>query len=152
MRELAAAIITLTLIIFALWAMQRFEDRRLRALAASRRPWSYSEFQSHFHSVAITDAELRTIVRFIQEWLSETKHFPVESSDEIGAVYGIIDDDLDEMVIKVVRKCGRKLPGQAALDTMEPIRTVGDLVRFVASCPMRATTNSVAQSGPASNG
>jgi hypothetical protein len=61
--------------------------------------------------------------------------FPVRADDDIGRVYGMVDEDLEEAVLGVVAACGRWLPPGEELRRIGPVVTVGDFVRFVQSCP-----------------
>jgi hypothetical protein len=63
--------------------------------------------------------------------------FVPHPDDDLLEVYGIADEDLDDLVLKLLKKCDCRIPVPDETRDMEPVRTAGDLVRFISE--MRAS-------------
>lgn len=115
-----------------LWT--RYSDRKL---AAARTGEGFNEFAAHFAGEGIPLFRLREVYAHFQEWMS-VDDFPVRADDDCSDVYGMCAEDLDDAAKDLARTWGVKLPEQSELKHMPPVRTVGDLVRFLARCSPRA--------------
>src|SRR5262245_21724174 len=82
----------------------------LRRLATSRIGENYDTFCSSFGTNEIPEDVLRAVYKTFQEWCSGlVAEFPVRAADDIGGIYGMVDEDLDDAVMEVLAECGRKL-------------------------------------------
>jgi hypothetical protein len=50
---------------------------------------------------------------------------------DLYRAFGIVDDELDQVVVEVAEKAGLQLPGAAETAGMPPVRTVKDLLLFL---------------------
>jgi hypothetical protein len=60
--------------------------------------------------------------------------FPVRPQDDIAKIYGIVDEDLDDLVLEVAEANNLVVPTEPD-EEQEPIATVEDLIRVIASFP-----------------
>jgi hypothetical protein len=115
-----------------------------RRLAASRSGENFATFRSSFEADEATPDVLWAVYAAFQRWCSDAvTEFPVRDTDDIGAIYGMVDDDLDDAVLEVLADCGRKLPFDEQLRRMRPIITVRDFALFVAACPEKDGSESL---------
>lgn len=68
---------------------------------------------------------------YLQDWMSR-KDFLVTPGDRIYNVYGIVDEDLDDLVIAVADANNLILPKDTSYWST-PVVTVEDLIRFIYS-------------------
>ncbi len=113
---------------------------RTRRIAASRPGENFDTFHSSFAADDIPTEILHAVYAEFQKWCSGVVAFPVRAADDIGRIYGMVDEDLDDAVIEVVAKLGRQLPSAETLRKVQPVITVRDFVLFVAACPVRRTS------------
>jgi hypothetical protein len=112
---------------------------RTRRIAASRSGESFHTFRVSFDQDDAPPEVLRAVYAKLQEWcLDAVAAFPVGPDDDVGRVYGMVDEDLDDVVLEVLATCGRRLPAEERVRRMQPVVTVRDFVRFVARCPKAA--------------
>lgn len=58
--------------------------------------------------------------------------FVPATCDDLLEVYGLADEDLDDdLVLPLLTQMACKIPTPAETSSMRPVRTVGDLVRFL---------------------
>lgn len=60
--------------------------------------------------------------------------FKPHPADELCRVYGLVDEDLDDLVLELLENCNRGRPRQNDLLGREPIKNVKDLVYFISDC------------------
>jgi hypothetical protein len=128
--------ITALMVVFTIW-----DYIGTRRLAASRPGENFDTFRSSFGTDEVPEVVLRAVYAKFQEWESRwVREFPVRAEDDIAGVYGIVDEDLDDLVKQLLAECGRQLPPETVFRHLGPviINTVGDLARFVALCPQAA--------------
>jgi hypothetical protein len=90
-------------------------------------------FLRHFDARGVPPEVSSTLHRHLQRWMRDSaSSFPVRPGDDLATVHGIEPEDVESTVDLLLAECGRHR--DPALDT-ERIRTVEDLVLFVASCP-----------------
>lgn len=106
---------------------------RQRRLAQVREGQGFNEFAAYFEGEGIPLYRLRDVFIYFQDWQT-VKDFPVSAEDDIGDVYGICDEDLDDAVEDLAKAWRVKLPDPAEARRLPPVRTVADLVRFLAGC------------------
>jgi hypothetical protein len=75
----------------------------------------------------------RDIYAYLRDWMGN-QNFPVERSDKLYETYGIVDEDLDDLVVFVAKSNELKLPSDVSYWT-SPVNTVDDLVSFIATFP-----------------
>ena len=109
---------------------------RTRRLAASRPGENFDSFCASFESGKVPPEVLRAVNATFQEWCSDTvPAFPVRADDDIGRIYGMVDEDLDDAVMDTLAACGRQLPVEEQLRRMQPVHTVRDFACLIAACP-----------------
>ena len=69
--------------------------------------------------------------------LMNVKDFPVRRQDNIGDIYGIYDEDLDDLIVEIAEANDFEIPSNTDY-WQEPIATVEDLIKFVASFPRKS--------------
>ncbi len=123
------------------------ERHRTRRIAAGRVGETFDTFVAGFSSGDAPPEVLRAVYAQLQDWCSDAVDaFPVRAEDNLRRVYGLIEEDLDDQVLAVVARCGRRLAPAERLRDITPVETVRDFVRFVAACP------EVAEPGAAADG
>ncbi len=63
------------------------------------------------------------------------KEFPVRPADTIDGIYGIVDEDVEDMVKDVLKEANRRMPNEGEIKFPVSLETVEDVVNFVAHCP-----------------
>ncbi len=121
----------------ALFVLLMVWDRiRIRRIAASRPGENFDTFHSSFAADDIPPEILEAVyAKFQKSCSGVVAAFPVRPADDIGRIYGMIDEDLDDAMIEVVAELDRQLPPTEILRKMQPVITVRDFVLFVAACP-----------------
>lgn len=111
----------------------------VQRLAAGRRGENYDSFSAAFTGTEVPDEVLRAAYAEFQLWnRGAVEKFPVRAADDIAAIYRMENEDVNAVVMKVLAECGRRLPTPTDPnrdDAPVAIRTVSDLVHFVATCP-----------------
>lgn len=59
--------------------------------------------------------------------------FKPKPDDDLLWVFGLADEDLDELVLHLLRHFGCRVPDPTETEGMRPVRTVSDMILFVAS-------------------
>ena len=109
---------------------------RTQRMAAARTGESFETFRDAFGEEDVAPQVLRTVYATFQTWWPHSvAAFPVRADDDLGHIYGIAGEDLDDAVMDAVAACGRRLPPDEQLRGMRPIVTVRDLACFVFGCP-----------------
>jgi hypothetical protein len=85
--------------------------------------------------VELGDALLETVKKRLRDWTG-SKDLKVTPNDRLYEKYGIVDEDLDELVIDVARSHNLELPGSTDY-WKEPVLTVADLINFVSTFKAR---------------
>lgn len=105
---------------------------RTKRLAQKRRGIGFDDFAAYFAGERIPRDKLYVVYEYLQGEQS-VKDFPVLATDDLCKVYGICEEDLDDAAINLATKWHVTLP--AEFEGVEPVRTVADLVRLLASLP-----------------
>ncbi len=109
---------------------------RIRRIAASRPGENFDTFHSSFAADDIPAEILHAVYAEFQKSCSgAVAAFPVHAADDIGRIYGMVDEDLEYAVSEVVEELGRQFPPDEMLRKMQPAITVRDFVLFVVACP-----------------
>ncbi len=86
------------------------------------------EFVSAAAAIGVDQAVARTFYDVIT---SSFRVKGLELDADLSKRYGIVDDELDDVVMTGAKRLGRVLPTPAQTRGMPPVRTVADLLRFV---------------------
>jgi hypothetical protein len=91
-------------VLLALWSRVRYTrlGQRRRAIGSS-----YESFRSELGS-RVSGEVCRTVYDFFYDITG--KRMPVQASDDLGDVYGIVDDDLIDELRDLAGKCGVAAP------------------------------------------
>ena len=65
------------------------------------------------------------------------KNLRLRPEDDLYQVFGIVEEDLDDAVVELARRCGRKDPTTDSLRGLGTVRSVGDLARIISKLPPR---------------
>ncbi len=119
----------LVLAVIAMYAAATISGRMyLRRLKRQREELSLEDFVASFP--AGTDAD---VLRSTYDYLQSLTHgvmLPVSASDDLGEVYGIVDEDVWDELKEMAKKCGRRLPTE---EEASRVVTVRDAVLLLAS-------------------
>lgn len=109
---------------------------RVQRIAALRIGKGFENFCEYFSNRDVPIEVLSIVYKQFQELQSDVvPNFPVQATDNIGSIYGIVNEDFNDIVIEILNKCGRTLPSVEVLEKMRPVVTVEDLVLSVIDCP-----------------
>lgn len=59
--------------------------------------------------------------------------FRPKPEDDLLRVFGLADEDLDDLILAILEQAGARVPGPAETLAMGPIENVEDLIQFVAT-------------------
>ena len=90
------------------------------------------DFVEGFVKEGISETLVIDVYQYLQNWMS-FKDFPVRAQDNLGVIYGIVDEDLDDLIKEIAEANNLKVP--VSVDYWQPVITVKDLIRFTASFP-----------------
>jgi len=68
--------------------------------------------------------------------------FTPAAEDELLHLWGLAEEDLDDLVLEAMRRSGCRIPTPRETDRMPALTTVADLVRFVARFAPASTDSS----------
>lgn len=116
-------------------------DLRNRRIAYSRRGEGYEDFRRHFAGQGIEEPITSSVYHYFEDWMQSAlaKEFPVQPADMIDDIYGIVDEDVEDMLKDVLEKANRRLPNENEMKPPVDLQTVGDVVEFVAQCPKQVS-------------
>jgi hypothetical protein len=84
-----------------------------------------------FDATDVPDDVALAIHHHLEHWMADSgRAFSVGARDALS-IYGIAPEDVDDTLGLLLAKCGRR----ARAEPRPPLRTVEELVRYVASCP-----------------
>jgi len=127
---LAAVVIAAWLVAAALSVSRH--TSRLRRIARERAGESFEQFREHFPDLSFE--ELRSLYEYLQRALA-FRGFPLRADDNLAAMFGLSEVDLQDFAAEAVARAGRVWPTAANFSRSVLMETVGDLVRFVLACP-----------------
>ncbi len=108
---------------------------RSRSIARNRSGDSFQTFRSEFSNDDASEEVILAVYMVFQDWESDAVvDFPVRANDDIGKIYGMVDEDLDDAVLDVIKRLNRHAPSPGEVCNMRPVTTVRDFVLFVDSC------------------
>lgn len=99
-----------------------------RVLRLERAGRDYSTFSEHFRGAA-PEVVLGGVYGELQKWAG-CSDFPVEPGDDLGEVYGIVDEDVWDELKELAKKCKRRPPTE---EEASRVVTVRDAVLLLAS-------------------
>lgn len=117
---------------------QPFYGRQKR-LSKSRKANSKKEFFESFERVGIEKEAASLVWNALMNEAVFDGFLPAPD-DDLLYTYGIVDDDLDELVIELLNQYKCKLPLSSDIEKMSPVRTVYDLVCFLSEIKKRNMT------------
>jgi hypothetical protein len=107
-----------------------FKGREER-MARERGTYSFDQFLNHFSTEAVPERIMLEVYRYFQD-LQTTKDFPVHPTDHLYEVYGVWNEDLDDAVIELARRCGCRTPTNDNVKGVNRVQSIEDLVRLLA--------------------
>lgn len=108
----------------------RLRKQRLSELTRGRAGLSICQFARSFDRRAVDTKIIRAVYEGIQKEAG-LKGFPVLAADDITAVYGIVDDDLDYLADELAEKTKRSFRNAENNPLYGQVTTVRDLVLFL---------------------
>lgn len=103
-----------------------FSRRQQQAMRATSRA-SLTEFRSAFPGAGNEAEELWKGLRLV----AVVDDFCPVPEDDLLEMYGLADEDLDELLVGALRSLGYRVPGPDESKDMAPLRTVSDAVHFL---------------------
>jgi len=101
----------------------RVSVRRLRKKRLAERS---DDFVQYFVDRGSSEIITLSIQRFLRDWMGH-KDFPVRSDDKISDLYGIVEGDLDDMIVEIAEENSITLPSDKDF-WEQPVETVEDLI------------------------
>ena len=59
----------------------------------------------------------------------------ISANDHIYYDHRIVDEDVDDLIMSVLRRCGRRLPSKEIVASFSPMHTIKDIITFIHICP-----------------
>jgi hypothetical protein len=118
---------------FLKWIKSRLEwpfRQRQSRLMLNRTSYTQADFVEYFQTRGV-DAEVAATVWRALAGEAAVEGFTPMPQDSLQTVFGLVDDDLEELVLSILRHTDRRIPSRSETATMPPVRTVEDLVGFV---------------------
>lgn len=100
-------------------------------ISKSRSKDKKEDFINHFSKIGISTSLALSVYQYLQDWKYIDK-FPVRPTDDIANIYGIADEDLDDLIIEIAQSNHLEIP-QNTNYWKTPINTVEDVIKFVSS-------------------
>lgn len=101
---------------------------RRQSLAMTKRSASSQEsFIAHFPKARVEAVEVWNALREI----AVVDGFPPDPKDDLLKMYGLVDDDLDEMLEEILVRLNYRLPTPEDTHGAEPVNSVEDAVEFL---------------------
>lgn len=112
----------------AIWPLHS----RQKDLAESRDAWTEHEFLDYFAESGVAHGITRAVWEALGQE-ADPEGFTPRPTDNLLQVYGLADDDLDDLILAVLERCGCRVPPPSETEKMDPVLTVADMVIFVAA-------------------
>jgi hypothetical protein len=112
--------------------LQLFEAplrRRQQRLMQTRLDYRKSEFCDHFGN----DSSVASVVWDTLQKEAVVEGFKPKPGDDLHQVFGLMDEDLDDVALRILTECGCRVPLPTETAAMRPVTTTADLVSFVSS-------------------
>jgi hypothetical protein len=100
-------------------------------LMKSRHSYSKTQFIKDFDN---SDAECKIAAEVWDALRKEAviSEFKPKPEDSLLEVFGLADEDLDDVVLALLNSCHCRIPSNHEIETTSPVYTVADLVKFIA--------------------
>jgi hypothetical protein len=105
---------------------------RHRRIANSRRGEDMTTFLSLLHDESLPYDVAHIVYHRMQKYINSEAEFPVHPEDNLYSIFGIVDEDVDDLIVEVLAECGRRMPPNAF---ESPPRTVRDVLDIIKICP-----------------
>lgn len=133
MQQLTQFLIVATLSLTSFVAGSFLLSWNQKKLKEERQGENFTTFMNYFSEKEISENICFQVYRYLQNSDIKLHDFPVRPTDDLGTVYGICEEDLDEAVLEIARNCGCQISNINNNRELNPVRTVEDLVRFLIS-------------------
>jgi hypothetical protein len=110
---------------------ERLLARHQKRLARSRQHWTEADFVTYFTELGVGPEIATAVWRQLQPEIM-VEGFTPAPEDDLGTVFRIAEEELDEFVLSLLTTCSCRIPPASETKAMTPIRTVRDLVEFLA--------------------
>jgi hypothetical protein len=108
------------------WNQKRWKEERQGE--------NFTTFMDYFLGEEIPENICFQIYTYLQSVDINLQDFPIRPTDDLGTVYGICEEDLDEAVLEIARRCDCPMTN---ISNMRAIKTVEDLVRLMVNLQIR---------------
>jgi hypothetical protein len=105
---------------------------RQKDLAEGRDTWTEQDFLGHFAESGVADEIARAVWGALKQE-ADLAGFAPRPTDDLRQVYGLADDDLDDLILAVLERSRCRVPAPSETEKMDPVLTVADFVYFVAA-------------------
>ncbi len=107
-----------------------------KKLKQERQGENFTTFMNHFSAEEISEDICFQVYSYLQDSDIKFHDFPIHPTDDLGKVYGISEEDIDESVLEIARNCSCQISSINNIREMNSVRTVEDLVRFLVGISM----------------
>ena len=97
----------------------------------SRLEETKEEFLQYFEDNGLSTVLASSVHEYLIDWMNRID-FPVRPNDKFADIYGIVDEDLDDLVIGIAHVNNLVVPSDTSY-WQSPVVTIEDLVRFISS-------------------
>ncbi len=97
----------------------------------SRQADKKEDYLQHFVSQGLSKKIALDVYKYLGDWMNRSD-FPVRPNDNLSKIYGIVDEDLDDLVIFAAESNNLALPNDTSY-WKTPVETVDDVIRFVST-------------------
>jgi hypothetical protein len=105
---------------------------RQKGMAEGRDAWTEQDFLDHFAESGVVDEIARAVWGALEQQ-ADPAGFAPRPTDDLLQVYGLAEEDLDDLVLAVLERSGCRVPAPSETEKMDPVLTVAELVYFVAA-------------------
>lgn len=105
---------------------------RQKDIAEDRDAWTEQDFLDHFAESGVVNEIARAVWGALEQE-ADTTGFAPRPTDDLLQVYGLAEEDLDDLILAVLERCGCRVPPPSETEKMDPVQTVADFVYFVAA-------------------
>jgi hypothetical protein len=120
------------LVVSAIWTRIR-----IGRMARHRAGEGFSDFAAYFVHRNIPHEILVDTYEYFGRWNAVAGElFPVRPTDNISEVYGCVEEDLEDAIIEVLGKSGRRPFTRSEMPQPPLVETVEEFVRYAASAPV----------------
>ncbi len=120
------------LIAYLVW-----NEIRVRKLIEARQGETFESFRTSCALEEVPEEILVAVYAKMQFYMFEA--FPVRAQDDLGKIYGLDADELEDVINQLLAECHRQLPPNFAELTPVIVNTVRDLALVVEASPFKPT-------------